>query len=313
MQKIYDVIIIGGGPAGLTAGIYAGRAKLDTLIIEKEGFGGQITRTDGIENFPSAIDGETGQSLTDKMKKQCEKFGVEFVVSQVTKIQPKDRIKTVSTAKQDYQSKTIIYAAGAVPNKLGCEGEEEFIGRGVSFCATCDGGFFTDLPVYVVGGGDSAVDEAIFLTKFAKSVTVIHRREELRANKTSVERAKNNPKISWLLGKQVEKIGGDGVLQSIHLKDSKTGEITKIDSGDSPMMGMFEFVGIKPQTRLIKDYVDTDENGYVLSKEDTITKTDGLFVAGDCRKKPLRQVITAASDGAVAANMAEQYIQEKFK
>lgn len=303
----YDMIIIGGGPAGLSAGLYASRAKLKNVILEKGDAGGQMATTSDVENYPGSMEDATGASLTMRMKQQCEAFGTEFRKEECKEIKKEGDLFVVVTDKETHRAKTVVAAMGAYPREMGCKGEKEFRGMGVSYCATCDGFFFRDLNVAVVGGGDSALEEGLHLTKFAKKVTIIHRRDAFRANQTLQSKAKANPKIEFILDSVVEEIKGDGLVQSIHLKNVKTGEESEL-----AVDGVFVFVGYLPRTELLKDLVSLDEAGYALAGEDTVTNVPGLFVAGDLRKKPLKQVITAASDGAVAAVSGEKYITEHF-
>lgn len=313
MENLYDVIIIGAGPGGLAAGLYAGRSKLKTLILEKEKNGGQIVITHAVENYPGSVEEATGPSLTARMVNQCKSFGVEIFRDTVVELDVKGKIKTIKGEKGTYQGKTVILATGANPKKIGCPGEKELTGKGVSYCATCDADFFTDLEVYVVGGGDSAIEEALYLTKFARKVNIVHRREGFRANKVSLDKARENSKIEWMLHKVVEEIKGDGILESVVLKDTRTGELTELFADeDDGTMGMFVFVGLVPQTELFKDLIDMDEQGYLLADDEMKSNIPGVFIAGDCRQKMLRQVVTAAADGAIAAVSAEHYIEHNF-
>ncbi len=302
----YDVIIIGAGPAGLSAGLYASRSTLNTLIIEKAVVGGQITTTTEIENYPGASE-VTGPELVEKMKEQCLSFGAKIVNDEVLNIEKKeDGLFYIKTAKEEYVSKTCIIASGSSPRELGIKGEREYRGMGVSYCATCDGMFFTGLDVCVVGGGDTALKEAIYLTKFAKKVTIIHRRDEFRGGKSWEKKARANDKIHFLLSHEpVEIIGENSMVTAIKVKNKKTGEIY-----DYKTDGVFMFVGHNPNSDLVKNMVDIDENGYIITDDSLETSVKGLFVAGDVRKKSLRQVVTAASDGAICATGAEELIDE---
>jgi thioredoxin reductase (NADPH) len=310
-MKIYDVIIIGGGPAGLAAGLYAGRAKMDTLIIEKEKFGGQIVITDEIENYPgSLVEGETGPSLIGRMVEQAKKFGAETVEDTVTEVELEGDVKTVKGRHGEYQAKTIIVTGGATHTVIGCLGEKEFTGKGVSYCATCDAAFFEDFEVYVVGGGDAAVEEAMYLTKFARKVTIIHRRDRLRAAQSIQEKAFANDKIDFLWNTTVEEIKGDGIVQSMVVRNTQTGELTEIEADEEDgTFGIFVFIGFKPVSALYEGKLDM-EKGYILTDDDMHTNIPGVFAAGDIRKKSLRQVVTAAADGAIAATQACKYIEE---
>ena len=297
MKQIYDVIIIGSGPAGLSAGLYAGRAKMKALMIEKGQHGGQIMSTNSIENYPGSIAEESGESLTVRMVEQCKTFGLEIVQDTVLKVQLEGAVKTVECENEVYETKTIIIATGANTKN--------------SYCATCDAAFFSGLPVYVIGGGDSAIEEAIYLTKFAREVTVIHRREGFRANKASLDKARENPNIKWLLNRKVVEIKGDGLVESIVVEDVRDGSREEIHaSQEDGTMGIFAFIGLVPQTELFKGLLDMDEQGYIISDDKMQTSVEGVFVAGDCRQKLLRQVVTAVSDGAIATVAAEKYIEE---
>ncbi|MCR6544067.1 thioredoxin-disulfide reductase [Dehalobacterium formicoaceticum] len=310
MSKVYDLIIIGAGPAGLAAGIYAGRSKLDTLIIEKEKAGGQIVITSEIENYPGGIEGETGPSLIGRMVQQADHFNAAKAYDTVIDLELKGEIKKVIGKNEEYLAKTVILATGAFPRPIGCPGEKELIGKGVSYCATCDASFFEDMEVYVVGGGDSAVEEALYLTKFARKVTIVHRRNELRAAKTIQDKAFANPKIEFLWDSVITELKGDGILESMVVKNVKTGEESEIIAPEEDgTFGVFVFVGFVPQTGLFVDKVQM-ENGYILTDDDMKTDIPGVFAAGDLRKKSLRQVITAAADGAIAATQAERYLED---
>ncbi|MBQ4362203.1 MAG: thioredoxin-disulfide reductase [Lachnospiraceae bacterium] len=314
MGKLYDVIILGAGPGGLAAGIYAGRARLSTLIIEKGQDGGQIAITDEIENYPGQMvdAGESGASLAARFTAQAEKFGCERAHDTIKAVEIQGDVKKLIGADGEYEGKTLIIAAGAYPRPIGCEGEQEFLGKGVSYCATCDGYFFRDLEVYVVGGGDAAVEEAIFLTKFARRVTVIHRRDELRAAKSIQERAFANDRLFFMWDSVVTKLEGDGILQKMTCRNTKTGELTEYECDpEDGMFGVFGFIGRVPNTDLLKDSgLEMDEKGYIPTDDDMRTNIPGVFAAGDIRVKSLRQVVTAAADGAVAATQAEKFINE---
>ena len=309
MEKVYDVIIIGAGPAGLAAGSYAGRARLSTLIIEKQKDGGQIVITDEIENYPGGIEGETGPSLIDRMAKQAAHFGAEKVYDTIDEVELEGEVKHLKGKKGDYYAKTVIIATGANSRPIGCPGEKELTGKGVSYCATCDGAFFQDLDIYVVGGGDSAVEEALYLTKFGRKVTVIHRRNELRAAKSIQEKAFANPKMHFMWDSVVEELKGDGILESMVVKNVKTGELTEIVADeDDGTFGVFCFIGFIPNSGLFEGKVEM-EHGYIVTDPDMHTNIPGVFAAGDVRVKSLRQVVTAAADGAIAAIQANKYIE----
>ena len=311
MSKVYDVIILGGGPAGLAAGIYAGRARLSTLIIEKGEDGGQIAITDEIENYPGQqVEGESGASLAGRMAEQVAKFGAERVTDVVKEVSLQGKIKKITGSKGEYEAKTVIIATGAFPRPIGCKNEGKFVGKGISFCATCDAAFFEDFEVYVVGGGDSAVEEAMYLTKFARKVTIIHRRDELRAAKSIQEKAFANDKIHFMWDTVVESVDGDGLLSSMVVKNKKTGELTTITADEEDgMFGLFGFIGFLPKSELFEGQIEM-ENGYIVTDADMKTNVDGVFAAGDIRVKSLRQVVTAAADGAIAAVQAGKYIED---
>ncbi len=309
-MKTYDIVIIGGGPAGLAAGLYAGRAKMDTLIIEKQKYGGQIVITDELENYPGSIEGETGPSLIARMVAQCDKFGCERVEYTITDVELEGDVKVIKGTKGEYQAKAVIITGGATHTTIGCPGEKEFTGKGVSYCATCDAAFFEDFEVYVVGGGDAAVEEAMYLTKFARKVTLIHRRDALRAARSIQEKAFANPKMEFMWNTTVEEIKGDGLVQSMIVKDTKTGETREIFADeDDGTFGIFVFIGFKPLSSIYEGKIDM-ERGYIITDDDMHTNIPGVFAAGDIRKKSLRQVVTAAADGAIAATQAGKYIEE---
>lgn len=309
MSKIYDVIILGAGPAGLTAGLYAGRSRLSTLIIEKGQDGGQIAITDEIENYPGQIvEGESGPSLIARMTEQAKKFGAERCSDVIKSVELNGEVKKLIGAKGEYEAKCVIIATGAFPKPIGCENEGKFTGKGISFCATCDASFFEDFEVYVVGGGDSAVEEAMYLTKFARKVTIIHRRDQLRAAKSIQEKAFANPKIHFLWDSVVVKVDGDELLSSMTVKNVKTGELTTITADeDDGLFGLFGFIGYNPNSQLFDGMLDM-ENGYIKTDDNMHTSIPGVFAAGDIRVKSLRQVVTAAADGAIAAMQAEHFI-----
>lgn len=309
MSKIYDVIVLGAGPAGLAAGLYAGRSRLSTLIIEKGQDGGQIAITNEIENYPGQqLEGESGPSLIARMTEQAKKFGAERVSDMIKSVDLSGAVKKLVGAKGEYQAKAVIVATGAFPRPIGCQNEGKYIGKGISYCATCDAAFFEDFEVFVVGGGDAAVEEAMYLTKFARKVTIIHRRDELRAAKSIQEKAFKNPKIAFMWDTVVDSADGDEILSSITVKNTKTGEmkVIKADEEDG-MFGLFGFIGLLPNSKLFEGMLDL-ENGYIKTDDNMHTNLDGVFAAGDIRVKSLRQVVTAAADGAIAAMQAEHYI-----
>lgn len=310
-MKKYDLIIIGAGPAGLSAGLYAGRARVNTLVIEKQKNGGQIVITSEIENYPGCLDEETGPSLIDRMVKQNEKFGVDHVFDTVTDLDLTGEVKKVTCLHEEYEAKAVILATGANPVPIGCPGEKEFSGKGVSYCATCDAAFFEDFEVYVVGGGDSAVEEAMYLTKFARKVTIVHRRDELRAAKSIQEKAFKNEKLDFMWDTVIKEINGDGIVESMTVQNVKTGEERVITADpDDGTFGIFVFIGFRPSTDLFKGKVKMDERGYIITDDDMKTDIPGVFAAGDLRVKSLRQVVTACADGAIAAVQASKYIEE---
>ncbi len=309
MSKLYDVVIIGAGPAGLSAALYAGRARLSVLLLERDKDGGQIVLTSEIENYPGCLEGESGPTLVERMAKQAEHFGTERVYDDILEVNLDGAEKVLKGKKGEYRGKTVIIATGASPRPIGCVNEKDFIGKGISYCATCDAAFFEDFEVYVVGGGDTAVEEAMYLAKFARKVTIVHRRDELRAAKSIQEKAFAHPKIEFMWDTVVEEVNGDGIMGSMKVKNVKTGEVTEILADeDDGMFGLFGFVGYIPKTDLFKDII-TLEGGYVVSGEDMKTNIPGVFVAGDVRVKSLRQVVTATADGAIAAVQAEKYIE----
>lgn len=303
MAHVYDTIIIGGGPAGLSAGLYAARSRMDTLLIERAKYGGQVTTTDELENYPGSIENCTGASLSERMRKQAEEFGTQFVKDEIQEVQLEGDIKVIKGRKENYEAKTIIIATGANPRLSGFKNENELRGRGVSYCATCDADFFTDLDVAVIGGGDSAITEAIYLTKFAETVTVIHRRDALRAAKSLQEKAFANPKIKFIWNSVIDEAIGDEILEGLVVRNVKTGERAnlKVD-------GCFVFVGYNPISQLFEGKINMDRSGYIITDDDMRVNIPGVYAAGDIRVKSLRQVITAAADGAIAATTAEAYI-----
>ena len=309
MSKVYDVIILGGGPAGLTADLYAGRSRLSTLIIEKGQDGGQIAITDEIENYPGQmVEGESGPSLIARMTEQAKKFGAERCSDVIKSVDLSGDVKKLVGTKGEYEAKCVIIATGAFPKPIGCENEGKFTGKGISFCATCDASFFEDFEVYVVGGGDSAVEEAMYLTKFARKVTIIHRRDELRAAKSIQEKAFANPKIAFMWDSVVVRVDGDDLLSSMTVKNVKTGELTVVEADEEDgLFGLFGFIGYNPNSKLFEGMLEM-ENGYIRTDDNMHTNIPGVFAAGDIRVKSLRQVVTAAADGAIAAMQAEHYI-----
>jgi thioredoxin reductase (NADPH) len=304
--KVYEVIIIGGGPAGLTAGLYTSRSRFNTLLIEIGLLGGQMTTTEVIENYPGFPQGINGDELSRLMEEQAKRFGLEVVSQEVVEVKLEGERKLVKTDESTYLCEALIICTGTEYRKLGIPGEKEFTGKGVSYCATCDGAFFKDSQIVVVGGGDSALTEALFLTKFAKELTIIHRRDALRGTKIYQERVLSNPKIKMLWNSVVQKIKGDSIVRSIVIKNVKTGEIDEFNTE-----GVFLFVGVSPRTQFLKNLITFDEAGYIVTDENCETSIKGIFAAGDCRKKLLRQVATAVGDGATAAFATEKYLEER--
>ncbi|MFZ3167678.1 MAG: thioredoxin-disulfide reductase [Candidatus Methanoperedens sp.] len=300
---VYDIVIIGGGPAGLTAGIYVKRAMLNAVLLEKMGIGGQIIVTDKVENFPGFLE-ISGADLAAKFEEQARKFGLEMKgMAEVDSIEDKGNIKIIKTTEGDIETKSVIIASGTTPKRLGAKGEVELTGRGVSYCATCDGFFFKEKEVVVIGGGDSAITEAIYLTKMAKKVTVVHRRNELRAEKINQEHAFSNPKISFIWDSVLEEIVGKNVVEKVILKNLKTNVTSEVKTD-----GVFIYVGLIPNTKFAD--VKKDEWGFVIANAKMESSVKGIFVAGDCRVTPLRQITTAVGDGAIAAVSAERYLEE---
>ncbi len=299
---MYDVVIIGAGPAGITAGIYAKRAMLNTMLVEKLGFGGQAVLTDAIENYPG-FSKITGPELIQKFEEHVAGLGLEITYTEIEKIEDKGDVKILHTTDDEkISTRSVIIASGAHPNKLDVSGESAYIGRGVSYCATCDGFFFTGRDVAVVGGGSTAITEAIFLAKMVNKVYVIHRRDALRAEKILQERAFSNPKIEFVWNGVVEEIKGKQTVDTIVVKNVKTEKLQKI-----AVDGVFVFVGLKPNT----DFIDCrkDDRGFIKTDVNLATSMNGVFAAGDCRDKPLRQVVTAVGDGAIASASVEKYLE----
>ena len=301
----YDVIIIGGGPAGMTAGLYASRARLRTLLIENGLFGGQMTTTELIENYPGFPQGISGEELSRLMEEQAKRFGMEAISDEVTEVSLEKDLKKVKAYEGEFFCRALIICTGTEYRKLGVPGEEKFKGRGISYCATCDGAFFKDSRIIVVGGGDSALTEALFLTKFVSELTIIHRRDALRATKIYQERTLNHPKIKFLWNSVVQEIKGDSVVRSAVVKNVKSGEVKEVETE-----GAFLFIGLTPRTHFLKELVQMDESGYIVTNENCETSIKGIFAAGDCRKKLLRQISTSVGDGATAAFAAEKYLEE---
>lgn len=306
MGKIYDLIIIGSGPAGLSAAIYAQRAKLETLVLEKNGMsGGQVLTTYEVDNYP-ALPGIGGFELGTKMREHADKMGTVFADGEVTDIQTEGNYKKVVTSEQTYTTKTVIIATGASHAKLGVEGEEELLGMGVSYCATCDGAFFRGKTVAVVGGGDVAIEDAIFLARFCEKVYVIHRRDELRATKILQKSLFELPNVEVLWDTIVTKINGEEQAESLSLENKKTGEKTELE-----LQGIFVAVGIHPNTENMQETVAVDKGGYIIADETCATNIEGIYACGDVRTKQLRQIVTAVADGANGVTSVQKYLIEK--
>lgn len=304
MDKVYELIIIGSGAAGLTAGIYAGRALIDTLVIEKLPVsGGQIIRTNEIDNYPG-LPGISGTDLGQRLKEHINQYEVEHVNGEVAKFEVKGDIKEITLDNNKvYRGKAVLIATGADPRKLGIDGEEKLQGLGVSYCATCDGAFFRNRVAAVVGGGDTAVEDALFLSRICDKVYLIHRRDEFRAAKIYLEKVKVTPNIKIITDSVVEEIIGDDIVEKIKVRNVKNQEVNELE-----VNALFVAIGNKPNTEVFKDIIDLDPNGYIIANEEGTTSVPGIFAAGDVRTKTLRQVITAASDGANAISSVEKYL-----
>ena len=314
LQKInpdifYDVIVIGGGPAGLTAAIYLARAKYRVLVLEKEQFGGQITITDEVVNYPG-IEKTSGKALTDTMQRQAEGFGAECMIAEVKGFEVDGEIKVVHTDHGDFYCLGVLIATGAHPRMVGFKGEEEYKGRGVAYCATCDGEFFTDKEIFVIGGGFAAAEESVFLTKFAKHVTIFIRKDDFSCAASVADKAKNHEKITVITNTVVEEVSGENVLEYIRYKNIKTGEIKEYRAENGDFFGVFVFVGYSPDTEAIKDIIELNEQGYIITNSELKTNIDGVYAAGDVCIKPLRQIVTATGDGALAATELEKYVAQ---
>ena len=301
----YDVIIIGAGPAGYTAGIYSARARHDTLILSGILPGGQLVNTTDVENYPGFDDGILGPDLMIVMRKQTERMGAKIIDAEVTKVDFQSKPFKVSTASIEYQANAVIIGTGANPRKLGLEGEQTFAGKGVSYCATCDGPFFRNLELVVAGGGDSAMEEATFLTKFASKIHLVHRRKELRASKVMQERAFDNPKIEFHFESVIEEIGGNEKVQKVVLKNTQSNEKSTLEVG-----GVFVAIGHEPNTKLFAGQVELDDQGYIVLKNRTETSVPGVFAAGDVHDHRYRQAVTAAGYGCMAAIDVDKYFSE---
>ena len=306
MQNLYDVIVIGGGPAGLTAALYLARAKYRTLVIEKENFGGQITITHEVVNYPGVMK-TSGKELTATMRMQAENFGAEFLSAEVESLDLSGDVKTVKTSRGQQKAFGVLLATGAHPRMVGFRGESEFRGRGVAYCATCDGEFFTDKEVFVIGGGFAAAEEAVFLTRYARHVTILVREPDFTCAESVADAAKNHPKITVLYNTEAEEIQGDSAVRSIRYRNNQTGRITEYRDPRGDIIGIFVFAGYAPATELIRDLAERNPQGYVITDRNQKTSAEGLYAAGDVCVKQLRQVVTAVADGAIAAAALEKY------
>ncbi|NQF16410.1 thioredoxin-disulfide reductase [Brevibacillus brevis] len=303
-QKVYDVIIAGAGPAGMTAAVYTSRANMSTLMLERGIPGGQMANTEDIENYPG-FTSILGPDLSTKMFEHAQQFGAEYAYGEIKEIRDEEPYKRVITGDKEYLTKSVIVATGAEHRLLGVQGEKELSGRGVSYCAVCDGAFFRNKELVVVGGGDSAVEEAVFLTRFASKVTIVHRRDQFRAQKILQKRAFDNEKIEVIWDTELKEIRGEGKVQAVLLQNTKTGE-----QREFPADGVFIYVGMDPLTASVRPLGITNDAGYVLTDEKMNTKVKGVFAAGDVREKMLRQVVTATGDGSIAAQSAQHYVEE---
>lgn len=305
MQHIYDIIILGGGPAGYTAALYASRAGLDTIVLEKMTAGGQMTLTGDIDNYPGFDEGIDGFTLGMKMKKGAERFGAKTLFAEVKAVDFSDKIKKVVTNKEEIFSKAVIIATGANPRELGIDSEQDLIGRGIHYCAHCDGRFYKDRTVIVVGGGNSAAADALYLSRLVKKVYLVHRRDTLRATKIYHEPLMNAENVEFLWNSTIDDFIVDGRVTGAKIKNVNSGEIT-----DLACDGIFISIGRKPATEFLGNAVELDHNGYIVADETTRTNIDGVYAVGDVRTKVLRQVVTAVADGAVAVHYAEEYLAE---
>ncbi|MDX2357574.1 thioredoxin-disulfide reductase [Dietzia sp. PP-33] len=307
-DTLHDVIIVGSGPAGYTAAIYSARAELRPVVFEGSQFGGALMTTTEVENFPGFAEGMMGPDLMMQMREQAERFGADLRMEDVTSMDLAGEVKIVRVGEEEHRARAVILAMGAAARYLGVPGEQEYLGRGVSSCATCDGFFFRDKPIVVVGGGDSAMEEATFLTKFGSSVTIVHRREEFRASKIMLERAKENEKISFILDTTVDEVlsGASGSVEKLRLRNTVTGETSELDTA-----AMFVAIGHDPRSELVRDQVEVDEDGYVLTGQTTATSIPGVFACGDLVDHRYRQAITAAGSGCAASIDAERWLAEQ--
>ena len=307
MENLYDVIVIGGGPAGLTAALYLARAKYRVLVLEREQFGGQISITHEVVNYPG-ITKTSGKMLTDTMQKQAESFGAEFMLAEATGFDLTGDVKTVRTTRGDYRCFGVLLATGAHPRTVGFRGEEEHKGRGVAYCATCDGEFFTGKDIYVIGGGYAAAEESVFLTKFARHVTILIRKDDFSCAASVADQARNHEKITILTNTVMEEVSGENGLNYARYKNTATGEVTEVKRPNGETFGVFVFAGYAPATEMLNGMVELNEQGYIVTDAAQKTSADGVYAAGDVCIKPLRQVVTATGDGALAATELEKYV-----
>ena len=305
MEHLYDVVVIGGGPAGLTAALYLARARYRVVVVEQERFGGQITITSEVVNYPG-VERTSGAELTETMRRQAEGFGAEFLLAEVTSLELEGDVKTVRTSRGALSCFGVLLATGAHPRMVGFRGEEQFRGRGVAYCATCDGEFFTGKDVFVVGGGFAAAEESVFLTKYARHVTILIRGDDFSCAQSTADAARNHEKITILTNTVVEEVSGDTALRSIRMRNTKTGQETEYRAADGETFGVFVFAGYEPATELVRGLAELDGQGYILTDRSQKTTADGLYAAGDVCVKPLRQVVTAVGDGALAATELER-------
>lgn len=309
---MYDAIVVGGGPAGLSAAIYMARARFRVLVIEKEKVGGQITITSEVVNYPGIIMTD-GEQLTGKMRQQAENFGAEFLSAEVTGLDLDGDYKTVHTDRGDFKAPGIIYAAGAHPRLAGFEGESEFRGHGVAYCATCDGEFFSGKDIFVIGGGYAAVEEGLFLTRYGKKIMMVVRRDRCSIENAEVDELKEHPNVEMMFNTEVVRVEGDSAIRKVVLRNRVTGKETIYTAPENDFCGVFVFVGYAPENELVKGKVELDSQGYIITDRDQKTNIDGVYAAGDICVKNLRQVVTAVSDGAVAATSMEKYLGQLYR
>ena len=305
MDHLYDVVVIGGGPAGLTAALYLARARYRVVVVEQDHFGGQITITSEVVNYPG-VEHTSGAELTETMRRQAEGFGAEFLLAEVTGLELEGDVKTVRTSRGALSCFGVLLATGAHPRMVGFRGEEQFRGRGVAYCATCDGEFFTGKDVFVVGGGFAAAEESVFLTKYARHVTILIRGDDFSCAQSTADAARSHEKITILANTVVEEVSGDTALRSIRMRNTKTGQVTEHQAAEGETFGVFVFAGYEPATELVRGLAELDGQGYILTDRSQKTTADGLYAAGDVCIKPLRQVVTAVGDGALAATELER-------